>query len=261
MQGTFSYFCIRDQIRPKITKGIRCRKYCVVDGSAVESFQFTGDSFTNFLAGRGIKQAFVSPTTRHKAYIAERQIRTLRNGLGRMKSAAIYQSDLPAMLHQLETGWNSRHVNAKTGLTPNETTNEMAPKLIFGRQIEMIRRRLGGRKRHFAVGDTVLIRKRPGVFTKSDESRFYSTLYRVSGVKKVAPYDRYYLVNSLNGNPAGGSFASAQITRVSDESVKLQDKKPDTTRSKAPSPVSTRTRSKMIHASPMLTRSQVASHL
>ncbi|MCP4600712.1 MAG: hypothetical protein GY847_09300 [Proteobacteria bacterium] len=155
----------------------------------------------------GIRSYFTSPTTRHKAYLAERQIRTLRQGLGRFKAAG-HTSSLPQVLRRLEDYWNGQRINVKTGKTPDKTTNADAPRLLRDRRLLR-----SSNRSDLRVGDRVLVKKSPYLFAKSSDPSFYTTIYVVAAIKRAEPRDRYYL-KTVAGTPASGSFSVWQLTKV-----------------------------------------------
>ncbi|MCP4058424.1 MAG: hypothetical protein GY738_14135, partial [Pseudoalteromonas sp.] len=146
--------------------------------------------------------------------------------------------DLPSMLKKLESIWNSSHVSRTTGLTPDETTDEKAPAVLWERR--KAEARAPRVKRAFEIGDKVLIKKPSTMFGKSDEPRFYQTIYEVAGVKRASPNNRYHLVNQQSRAPAGGTFSTAQLASTSGYQPTMEPRKET-----VPEPIATRTRAKL----------------
>ena len=169
-----------------------------------------GAEFRQFCETQGIQQEFVSPTTRHKSFLAERAIRTLRGYLGRLRRSGVRVS-FPKLLEIVERTYNARRANPITGLTPDETTDEVAPSLLH--QSQKKRASLPPVDPKFEVGDYVLVRRPKELFgLKTDESAYYSTIYRIHSFKLAMLSRRYFLEGQ--GEVLSGSFAESQLAKV-----------------------------------------------
>ena len=169
-----------------------------------------GSRFQEFLKSRGIKFYPATSTTLHKAWMAERKIRHLRMVMVRLKSSR-KTSNMYTLAKEAETFINSKHVNVETGMTPDETTDEMAPRVLFIRRRRRERKEKGGEK--FELGDYVMSKKKwteLGKFHKSSDAKYGPRVLQVVGVKNSGPRASYRL-RGADGATLEGTYAPSRL--------------------------------------------------
>lgn len=148
--------------------------------------------------------------------------------------------NLQQQLHVAENIINNVMANRTTGMTPAETTNKQAPKVLLKlkQQRAKIREKLSPGP-PFEIGNKVLLSTRNGAFRKSGDDRFGSEMFTIVGIKESGPMPSYRLRDSggadLTGTypPSRLTLVKRQLKREASPVSKSTEYSPPVTRSKA----------------------------
>ena len=216
--------------------------------------EFMSWEFKDLCASFGIRQRPTWRSIRHKAFKAESVIKRLRTILGRLRKLG-GGHQLPQLLHRAENALNSLQKSRITGLTPNETTNEVAPHVLVEKMKWRGRVSRGVNPSTFKIGDRVLMRLPPTTFDKTGQDSFYKEVYLVVGVKPTVPKHSYRLEKVSTGERLRGAYAPSQLSRVkssiaddteSTSSPTNQQTTPPSRASIFPEPPFTRSRARLL---------------
>ena len=175
--------------------------------------EFMSWEFKDLCASYGIRQRPTWRSIRHKSFKAESAIKRLRTILGRLRKLG-GGHQLPQLLHRAEHALNAVQKSSVTGLTPNETTNEVAPHVLMEKMKWRGRVSKGVKPSTFKIGDRVLMRLPPTAFDKTGQDSFYKEVYLVVGEKPTVPKHSYRLEKVSTGERLRGAYAPSQLSLV-----------------------------------------------
>lgn len=175
--------------------------------------EYIGEAFQNLCKQYGIEHRTTTAAFLNKSWLSENRIRFVRRILGRLRSAGA-GSRIQTLLQKTEHTINFVHPNALTGLTPQQTTNQQAGKILeklTTRRAQI--RDIIPKERMLQIGDSVLLRLPKTPFDKTDDPKFSEEIFTIAGVKPTSPRHSYRL-HDAEGNLMTGSFPYSRLAIV-----------------------------------------------
>ena len=197
---------------------------CILDKGP----EFVNATFEALLRSRGIKPIWAAASFENKSSHAERKIRQVRVAMARLKQGG-HGLNSVALLKRVQDLINNTP-NSITHLSPNQTTNSMAP-LVLQRTLS---HRYGvtkgvSLKPSLSTGDVVMLSlrtiNRPS-FAKSSTPAFFPDLYEIIGTKPTSPQPSYVLRSKKTGNELVGSFPQNRLTKIDEEEMQPLEPSP-----------------------------------
>jgi len=171
--------------------------------------EYIGKDVKNLLIDLGVKHYFAYPP--HKANLAERHIRILKNNLQKVIQAKGLK-DWSRALPNVVKSYNSRY-HKGIGMSPNEAEKEEPANIYWENEFNHFLKLPEPKPYQYQLHDPVRVSLNKSAFDKESDQNFSTKIFYITQRTNPAGIARYTVKNDQNQS-ISGSFTENEIQKV-----------------------------------------------